>query len=75
MSFGFFFFFFPIKLYVLVHKLSYIEDKEIPKREAATPDWQVAVVRSKGTYTWGLSWVARRHVDLRAHPPGSSKRM
>lgn len=46
-----FFFFFPIKLYVLVHKLSYIEDKEIPKREAATPDWQVAVVRSKGTYT------------------------
>lgn len=39
------------KLYVLVHKLSYIEDKEIPKREAATPDWQVAVVRSKGTYT------------------------
>lgn len=43
---------------VWVHKLApYMEGKERLKKEAATPDWSVAVFTIKRTHMQGLSWV------------------
>ena len=43
---------------VWVHKLApYMEGKERLKKEAATPDWSLAVFTIKRTHMQGLSWV------------------
>lgn len=43
--------------------VSFVEGRERPKKEQATPGWQVAGL-NKGTYIGGLSWAAARQTHL-----------
>ena len=43
----------------------YTVGKDRTKKEAATPDWQVAGLVNKGTYIYGFSWMVSRS----PHPP------
>lgn len=48
-----------------VHKLtSYMEGRTKERKRQTTPDWQIIVFISKGTYAGGLSWMAARQADL-----------